>query len=152
VVTPAAAVGAGSVRAGAVRVAPALGRAATFVAVLGALWGLWEGYRWLWITTGWTRPFAVSDITMPHIHKILDQLFHPAPARKRTIAARTHHSKVDYNLFEGTEVTGTPDVVLLRGQVLVEGDELVAEPGIGQFVKRARFGEELKPAPSPAVA
>ena len=32
------------------------------------------------------------------------------------------------------------------GQVLVEGDELVAEPGIGQFVKRAKFGEELKPA------
>jgi hypothetical protein len=27
--------------------------------------------------------------------------------------------------------------------VLVEGGELVAEPGIGQFVKRARFGEQL---------
>jgi hypothetical protein len=31
--------------------------------------------------------------------------------------------------------------------MLVEGDELVAEPGIGQFVRRAKFGEELKPAP-----
>jgi hypothetical protein len=30
--------------------------------------------------------------------------------------------------------------------VLVENDELVARPGIGQFIKRARFGEELKPA------
>jgi len=30
--------------------------------------------------------------------------------------------------------------------VLVEGDELVAAPGVGRFVKRARFGEELKPA------
>jgi len=27
-----------------------------------------------------------------------------------------------------------------------ENDELVASPGIGQFVKRARFGEELAPA------
>jgi hypothetical protein len=27
----------------------------------------------------------------------------------------------------------------------VEGDQLVASPGIGQFVRRARFGEELKP-------
>jgi hypothetical protein len=27
--------------------------------------------------------------------------------------------------------------------VIVEGDELVAEPGAGRFVKRARFGEEL---------
>jgi dihydropyrimidinase len=68
------------------------------------------------------------------------------PEKQVTISAATHHSKVDYNLFEGTQVTGSPEVVLLRGHVLVEGDELVASPGIGQFVKRARFGEELKPA------
>jgi len=35
--------------------------------------------------------------------------------------------------------------VLLRGRVLVENDELVASPGIGQFVARARFGDELRP-------
>src|SRR5437016_1388035 len=69
------------------------------------------------------------------------------PEKRVTISAATHHSKSDYNLFEGTEVTGTPEVVLLRGQILVEGDELVAEPGIGQFVRRAKFGQELKPAP-----
>ncbi|HVH51480.1 MAG TPA: amidohydrolase family protein [Gaiellaceae bacterium] len=68
------------------------------------------------------------------------------PAKQVTISAKTHHSKVDYNLYEGTKVTGSPEVVLLRGHVLVENDELVASPGIGQFVKRARFGEELKPA------
>ena len=65
------------------------------------------------------------------------------PDKKVTISASTHHSKCDYNLYEGTEVTGSPEVVLLRGNVLVEGDELVAEPGIGQFVKRARSGEQL---------
>jgi hypothetical protein len=48
-------------------------------------------------------------------------------------------------------VTGTPEVVLLRGQILVEGDELVAEPGIGQFVARAKFGEELKRAATAAA-
>jgi dihydropyrimidinase len=68
------------------------------------------------------------------------------PSRRVTISASTHHSKSDYNLYEGTEVTGAPDVVLLRGNVLVENEELVASPGIGQFVKRARFGEELAPA------
>ncbi len=68
------------------------------------------------------------------------------PEKKVTISAKTQHSKTDYNLYEGTEVTGTPEVVLLRGQILVEGDELVADPGIGQFVRRARFGDELKPA------
>jgi dihydropyrimidinase len=66
------------------------------------------------------------------------------PEKELTITAANHHSKIDYNLYEGTEVTGSPEVVLLRGQVLVENDELVASPGIGQFVARAKFGEELK--------
>jgi dihydropyrimidinase len=66
------------------------------------------------------------------------------PEKRVTLSATTHHSKADYNLYEGTEVTGSPEVVLLRGQVLVENDRLVASPGVGQFVKRARFGEELR--------
>jgi dihydropyrimidinase len=72
------------------------------------------------------------------------------PEKKLTITAAEHHSKIDYNLYEGTAVTGSPEVVLLRGNVLVENDELVASPGIGQFVARARFGEELKAEPAVA--
>jgi dihydropyrimidinase len=68
------------------------------------------------------------------------------PEKKLTISAATHHSNVNYNLFEGTVVQGAPEVVLVRGQVIVEGDELVAQPGAGQFLKRARVGEELAPA------
>jgi dihydropyrimidinase len=68
------------------------------------------------------------------------------PEKQVTISAATHHSKSDYNLYEGTTVTGSPEIVLLRGRVLVENDELVAAPGVGQFVARARFGEELRPA------
>ena len=66
------------------------------------------------------------------------------PEKKLTISAATHHSNVNYNLFEGTEVTGAPEVVLVRGQVIVENDELVGKPGAGQFVKRARFGERAR--------
>ena len=66
------------------------------------------------------------------------------PNRKHTLSAKTHHSRSDYNLYEGTEVNGKPELVLLRGNVLVENDELVASPGIGRFVPRAKFGEELK--------
>jgi dihydropyrimidinase len=66
------------------------------------------------------------------------------PERKHTITAATQHSKTDYNLYDGTEVTGSPEVVLLRGNVLVEGDELVAAPGVGRYVPRARFGGELR--------
>jgi hypothetical protein len=43
-------------------------------------------------------------------------------------------------------VTGSPETVLLRGNVLVESGELVAEPGVGEFVERAAFGQELLPA------
>ena len=73
------------------------------------------------------------------------------PNKKLTISAATHHPNVNSNLFEGTEVTGAPEVVLVRGQVIVENNELVAKPGAGQFVKRARFGEELLPAPVAVV-
>jgi len=65
------------------------------------------------------------------------------PEKKVAISAATHHTNVNYNLFEGEQVTGAPEVVLVRGQVVVENDSLVAKPGHGQFVKRARFGERL---------
>src|ERR671935_1394954 len=68
------------------------------------------------------------------------------PEKRHLLSAATHHSKVDYNLYEGIEVTGSPEIVLLRGNVLVENGELVAEPGVGEFVERAAFGQELLPA------
>jgi NitT/TauT family transport system permease protein len=58
--------------------ADATRRFALLPLVLAVLWGLWEGYRALWIATGWTRPFAVTDITMPHLHAIVAQLFEPS--------------------------------------------------------------------------
>ena len=65
------------------------------------------------------------------------------PKKQLTISAADHHSNIDYNLYEGIEVTGAPAVVLVRGKVVIEGDSLVAKPGHGQFLKRARFAEEL---------
>jgi dihydropyrimidinase len=67
------------------------------------------------------------------------------PERRETISAAASHSKCDYDLYEGTEVTGAPELVLLRGHVLVENGELVASPGSGKFVRRARFGQQLAP-------
>ena len=66
------------------------------------------------------------------------------PERQHRITAAGQHSKSDYNLYEGTEVTGTPELVLRRGEVLVENGQLVARPGSGQFIRRARFGQELR--------
>src|SRR5256714_11838924 len=50
-------------------------RVGMLLLVLAVLWGLWEGYRWLWIREGWTWPFVVDSTTMPHIHDILEALF-----------------------------------------------------------------------------
>ena len=55
-----------------------LGRVALLVLVLAAIWGLWEGYRWLWIHQGWTWPFVVDDISMPPLQDIFGALFDPA--------------------------------------------------------------------------
>ncbi len=73
------------------------------------------------------------------------------PARKKLITAADQHSKTDYNLYEGTEVTGDVDTVLVRGTVVVAGGELRVEPGFGRYVARARFGEELAPAAARAI-
>ena len=66
------------------------------------------------------------------------------PEKAQTITAAGQQSRSDYNLYEGTEVVGDVETVLLRGNVIVDGGDVVAEPGIGQFVRRARFGEQLQ--------
>jgi NitT/TauT family transport system permease protein len=55
-----------------------LSRIASTIAAVAALWGLWELYRWVWVTTGWTHPFPVDDVTMPHLHRIVGALFEPS--------------------------------------------------------------------------
>src|SRR5438045_4185629 len=53
----------------------AAARVLLFVVVLAALWGLWEGYRWLWMHEQWTWPFVVNDTTMPHLGSIVAALW-----------------------------------------------------------------------------
>jgi NitT/TauT family transport system permease protein len=53
----------------------ALVQVGVFVLVLAVLWGLWEGYRWLWSHEHWTRPFVVNDATMPHLSDIFAALW-----------------------------------------------------------------------------
>jgi NitT/TauT family transport system permease protein len=51
------------------------GQLALVLAVALALWGLWEGYRWIWVKTGFSWPFPVNDTTLPHVHTIVQALF-----------------------------------------------------------------------------
>lgn len=67
-------------------------RIAMLPVVLAAILGLWEGYRALWIWTGWTRPFTVDDTTMPHLYGIVHQLFEPARVNGPLLITLLWHS------------------------------------------------------------
>ncbi|XP_012221473.1 dihydropyrimidinase isoform X1 [Linepithema humile] len=62
------------------------------------------------------------------------------PNRKRTISAETHVQAVDFNIFEGTEVTGVPEYVIVNGRVCVDECELKAVHGFGKYVNSEPFG------------
>ena len=65
------------------------------------------------------------------------------PQRKETISvnnACTHHMNVDYNAYEGFEVTGFTETVLSRGKVIIKDCEYVGKKGDGKFLKRGLYG------------
>ena len=56
------------------------------------------------------------------------------PQTDRIITAKDHQSNAGYTLFEGWQVSGTPWMTLLRGQVLLNQGNLEQRPGYGQFL------------------
>ncbi|XP_018303654.1 dihydropyrimidinase isoform X2 [Mycetomoellerius zeteki] len=62
------------------------------------------------------------------------------PNRKRTISAQTHVQAVDFNIFEGMEVTGVPEYVIVNGRVCVDECELKAVHGFGKYINADPFG------------
>ncbi len=61
------------------------------------------------------------------------------PNHERTISAETHHMNVDYSCYEGVTVKGLPEIVMQRGNVLVEDGEFHGKEGGGRFVERSRM-------------
>jgi len=58
------------------------------------------------------------------------------PGKTRTISVKSHHQNIDFNIYEGMEVTGNAAVTLSRGRVLWENDQLKTEKGTGKHVAR----------------
>ncbi|MDR0137112.1 dihydropyrimidinase [Metabacillus idriensis] len=65
------------------------------------------------------------------------------PSAERTISAETHHMAVDYNAFEGLQVTGEPVSVLSRGEFVIKDKQFAGQAGRGSYQKRAKYGELL---------
>ena len=59
------------------------------------------------------------------------------PNRTVTLSAKTLHMNVDYNPYEGRQVTGATETVLSRGRVVIENGKFVGRAGGGSFLKRA---------------
>src|SRR4249920_2302161 len=59
------------------------------------------------------------------------------PSRKTTLSAKTLHMNVDYNPYEGREVTGAVDTVVSRGRVVIDAGAFTGRAGAGSFLKRS---------------
>lgn len=59
-------------------------------------------------------------------------IFDPTYRGKISLAANPNG--VDYNVYEGMEISGRPDTVLLRGRVMVESGQLVGQKGQGRYI------------------
>lgn len=58
------------------------------------------------------------------------------PAATGTISAKTHHHKVDTNIFEGFKTKGAPTTVVVNGRVQFQDGDLRVERGAGRYLKR----------------
>ncbi|MHB8597911.1 MAG: dihydropyrimidinase [Ktedonobacteraceae bacterium] len=61
------------------------------------------------------------------------------PERSFTISAANQHQRVDYTPYEGIQVQGVPETVLLRGRVIVNNGAYVGGKGGGVYLHRNTF-------------
>jgi len=58
------------------------------------------------------------------------------PNRRVEYGVAWARHRTDYNLYEGWELVGFPEMVILRGEPIVEGDRWLGSPGSGRFLSR----------------
>jgi dihydropyrimidinase len=57
------------------------------------------------------------------------------PTREHIINATNQHTKTDYSMYENRRVLGAPELVMQRGEVLLENGELKATKGRARFLE-----------------
>ena len=68
------------------------------------------------------------------------------PQGTKIISAKTQHSKVDFNIFEGRKVRGIPSHTISQGRLVYANGQLMAEHGKGRYIKRPAFGANFQAA------
>ena len=61
------------------------------------------------------------------------------PEREHVFSTDTSFMNVDYDLWDGQKVSGSPRQTLSRGTVVFDDGKIVTKPGHGRFVKRSVF-------------
>ncbi|KPQ15742.1 MAG: dihydropyrimidinase [Rhodobacteraceae bacterium HLUCCO18] len=119
--------------------------------------GLEDRMPMLWthgVKTGRLTPNEFVAVTSTNIAKILNcypkkgailvgadaDIVVWDPEKSKTITAGAQQSAIDYNVFEGKEVTGLPRFTLTRGHVAIHDGEVRTQEGHGRFVKRPPNG------------
>jgi dihydropyrimidinase len=68
------------------------------------------------------------------------------PDASRVISAKTHHQNVDFNVYEGMEVTGLARSTIANGKLVWHEGTLRAVRGAGRYVDRPCFSPVFKAA------
>ncbi len=131
--------------------------ASDFTRIPNGTGGLEERMAMLWtygVETGRLTPEEFVAVTSSNIARILniaDRKGHLAvgadadvvvwdPTITRTVEVATQKSIIDYNVFEGRELTAQPRYTLSRGEVIwAWGQNSQPTPGRGKFVRRPAF-------------
>jgi dihydropyrimidinase len=79
----------------------------------------------MWPAKGNLRPGADADVVVWN------------PARVQSLDADRLHMATDHSPYAGIEVSGWPEVVLARGDVVARDGRYVGEPARGRFVTRS---------------
>ncbi|MFN4274983.1 MAG: dihydropyrimidinase [Ferrovibrio sp.] len=61
------------------------------------------------------------------------------PKKTRRISAKTHHQKVDFNIFEGMEVEGINTVTISQGRIVYKDGDVRSVKGAGRYINRPAF-------------
>lgn len=58
------------------------------------------------------------------------------PSEEREVKNTEMFSKAGFSIYEGTKITGWPQITIRRGEVVYEGRKITAQPNSGQVVQR----------------
>ena len=61
------------------------------------------------------------------------------PTATQTISAKTHRQNIDFNIFEGMELTGINIATISQGKVIFKDGDIRSEQGVGRYVERPCF-------------